>query len=80
MTDAELIEKARECILGDSLTDKNQYIELLVNRLIQCLSERNYAKSSMRNLVFAADEDDQEHLAWAIQLVRDDLGYLNEQK
>ena len=75
MTDAQLlamldswVDQGIVCLLASDLAPiRDRMVDLIV------------AKNSMKNLVLSADTEDNEQIAWAIQIVRDDLaGIENE--
>ena len=77
MTNAELIATldgwiAQEivCLVSSDIAPIRDHVAGLIYRL-------DAAKSSMIDVLFSVDEEDDERLAWAIQCVRDDLGELN---
>jgi hypothetical protein len=78
MTDDELVKYSLESINSDSVDAKNTAIEALCKRLALRISQLKSAKSSMIDVLYSVDEEDDERLAWAIQVVRDDFGNANE--
>jgi hypothetical protein len=78
MTDDELVKYALESIHSDSVDAKNTAIKSLCTQLVLRISQLKSAKSSMIDVLFSVDEEDDERLAWAIQCVRDDFGDANE--
>jgi hypothetical protein len=78
MTDAELIStldgwinQGIVCLLSSDIAPIRDHVANTIYRL-------KNAKSSMIDVLFSVDEEDDERLAWAIQCVRDDLGDVNE--
>jgi hypothetical protein len=77
MTDEELVARLREPWFTNGCEryqlDAADRIEDLAKQLARSKAQRNRIKNTLVNLLLSADSGDQEEIAWAIQLVRDDI-------